>query len=161
MLFDVKAALAEILHSQALAATPATPATKRGNAAALSQLSRVSQGYPDENMPSAFRDDGKAGTIQLGAGHPKNTLRPSDPAGPDCYPYGRGPNGNPRTWTGRIVSAVEWQGLSEWDRHGSTGKVWNGLTGLWEPENTGEKSAFPFASFQTLGPFVAPDLQER
>ncbi len=42
-------------------------------------------------------------------------------------------NGNPKTWTGRAVTGAAWQGLSDWERHGSTGKVWNGLTRAWEP----------------------------
>lgn len=160
MLFDVKAALAEILNAQAMAATPATSATNRDDAAVLSQLSRVSQGYPGENTPKAFLNDGKAETIQPSAGHPWMTLRPNDPAGLDCYPYGQAPNGNPRTWTGRIVSLEEWRGLSDWDRNGSTGKLWNGLTGHWEPETTKDKSAFAGAPFQALGPSVAPNLRE-
>lgn len=42
--------------------------------------------------------------------------------------------GRPRTWTGRVVSLDEWRRLSAWDRHGSTGKLWNGITRQWEPD---------------------------
>lgn len=43
-------------------------------------------------------------------------------------------NGHPKTWTGNIVSLNQWRHLSEWDKHGSTGKLWNGLTRQWEAE---------------------------
>lgn len=49
------------------------------------------------------------------------------------YRHGRAVNGNPRTWTGRVVSLEEWRRLSDWERDGSTGKVWNALTRQWEP----------------------------
>lgn len=54
---------------------------------------------------------------------------PTDPA----FPYGFAPNGNPRTWTGRVVSLDDWRRLSAWERHGSTGQHWNGITRQWEP----------------------------
>lgn len=54
-------------------------------------------------------------------------------AEPEAFPHGVSINGMPRTWTGRVVSLEEWQRLSDWDRHGSTGKVWNGLTRNWQP----------------------------
>ena len=50
----------------------------------------------------------------------------------DAFRHGQDMNGHPRTWTGQIVSLEAWQGLSDWERHGSTGKVWNGLTRAWE-----------------------------
>lgn len=58
---------------------------------------------------------------------------PSAPApSPDIQPYWHSVTGSLCTWTGRIVSLDEWRRLPEWDRHGSTGKMWNGLTGQWE-----------------------------
>ncbi|WP_299351574.1 hypothetical protein [uncultured Shimia sp.] len=48
------------------------------------------------------------------------------------YPYGRAVAGSPRTWTGKVVSLAEWRELSEWDKHGNTGKHWSGLTRQWE-----------------------------
>ena len=41
-------------------------------------------------------------------------------------------NGRPKTWTGKIVSLDAWRQLSEWEKHGSGGKMWNGLTRHWE-----------------------------
>lgn len=40
--------------------------------------------------------------------------------------------GYPRTWTGRLVAPGAWRELSEWEKHGSTGKIWNGETQQWE-----------------------------
>lgn len=51
---------------------------------------------------------------------------------PDAQPYRHSVTGSPCTWTGCIVSLDEWRKLTEWERHGSTGKMWNGLTGQWE-----------------------------
>jgi hypothetical protein len=50
----------------------------------------------------------------------------------EASPYSMSAGGNPKTWTGKVVSLAEWRALSEWERHGSTGKVWNGLTQQWE-----------------------------
>lgn len=49
------------------------------------------------------------------------------------FPHGQAVCGRPKTWTGKVVSLDEWRLLSEWEKHGSTGKVWNGLTRKWEP----------------------------
>ncbi len=51
----------------------------------------------------------------------------------DAFRHGQDMNGNPKTWTGRVVSLAEWRDLTAWERHGSTGKVWNGITRAWEP----------------------------
>lgn len=51
----------------------------------------------------------------------------------DASPYGQGCGGGQRTWTGKIVSLDAWRDLSEWEKHGSTGKMWNGETQRWEP----------------------------
>ena len=34
----------------------------------------------------------------------------------------------------------EWHALSEWDRHGSTGKMWNGITRQWEADTARQES---------------------
>ena len=47
-------------------------------------------------------------------------------------PYGNTWGGRMKTWTGKIVSLDEWRSMLDWERHGSTGKVWNGLTRRWE-----------------------------
>lgn len=56
-------------------------------------------------------------------------------AAPDVpFRHGKSFTGNPRTWTGKVVSLDAWRNLNEWERHGSTGKMWNGLTQQWEPK---------------------------
>lgn len=50
----------------------------------------------------------------------------------ETFPHGDSVAGSPRTWTGRVVSLDAWRALSEWERHGSTGKLWNGRTRRWE-----------------------------
>ncbi len=34
-------------------------------------------------------------------------------------------------WTGKIVSLAEWRGMSDWERHGSTGKMYCGVCREW------------------------------
>lgn len=71
---------------------------------------------------------------------PAETLPEPSPQAPESFPYGQAVNGNPRTWTGRIVSLDEWRRLTAWERDGSTGKHWNAITRQWEPR---DKSASP------------------
>ena len=79
--------------------------------------------------PPAHAETAKAGVWPF---TPSAPLSPS----PEMFPYGLGINGTPRTWTGRVVALEEWRRLTAWERHGSTGKLWNGLTRQWEPANT-------------------------
>ncbi|RWR31507.1 hypothetical protein D2T29_10775 [Sinirhodobacter populi] len=130
MLFDVQAALAEILAAPI--ATPATSATPTSEIAPVSQVSRVSQSQPPEIQAPA-----KAANVdQFTASEPPSAPEPSRPQR-DAFPYGRNFDGRPRTWTGKVVSLDEWRRLSDWDKHGSTGKVWNGITRQWEPMDGG------------------------
>jgi hypothetical protein len=130
MLFDVRAALAEILKQPDPAATPATPATKRPDADLVSRMSRVSQATIAKMQTNPFRNDGKDSS----ADHtPKEGKLPEGPEA-DVFPYGLSVTGNPRTWQGRIVSRDQWRQLTDLEWHGSTGKLWNGLTRQWEPD---------------------------
>lgn len=62
---------------------------------------------------------------------PAPTAQPPSAPGGD-FRHGVCPfTGKPRTWTGRVVSLEAWRELSGWERHGSTGKLWNGLTRQW------------------------------
>ena len=71
----------------------------------------------------------------------RNPEKPPLPIAPEAYPFGTSHGGHPRTWTGRIVNPVEWRTLSDWERNGSTGQAWNGLTRQWEamPPNEGKQ----------------------
>ena len=58
---------------------------------------------------------------------------------PETYRHGLSITGDPKTWTGRIVSPVVWRTLSEWERHGPDGRHWNGITQQWtHPERNDE-----------------------
>lgn len=108
-------------------ATLATTGTNSPEMAPLSPMSPLSQRRTAESKPQA----------QPVEGTPFQTPQPSRPAPsrpePDAFPYGRSFDGRPLTWTGKVVSLDAWRELSDWERHGSTGKLWNGLTRQWEP----------------------------
>lgn len=122
MLFDVQAALAEILSGPvATPATPATSATPGPNPGPVSRKSQVSQAQPAE--------------ISAPAKVLPFTPSPSAPApsrdDADTFRHGRSCIGNPLTWTGRIVSLDEWRRLSAWERHGPDGRLFCGACREW------------------------------
>ena len=49
----------------------------------------------------------------------------------DDMRHGFAVNGHPKTWVGKVVSLADWRGFSEWDRHGSTGKMYCGACREW------------------------------
>jgi hypothetical protein len=117
MLFDVQAALAEILGEStppAIAAIPAIPSpTNSGNSG---NSSLATAGFtsatvlPFAATPSVsppLRDDG------------------------DMFRHGRSVTGQPRLWTGRIVSLDEWRKLTAWERHGPDGRMFCGACREW------------------------------
>jgi hypothetical protein len=104
MWFDVQAALAEI-EGEAAPACKANP--RATSATSATKPARVASVASVATPP----------TLEIE---------------PETSPYGTGIAGGIRTWTGKIVSKAVWATLGNWDRHGSTGKVWNGLTKQWE-----------------------------
>lgn len=120
MKFDAYAFLAK-LEAEGGSGDAAPPTHRPDPASRVAQVARVARPLPlnPEIAPEA--------------------AKPADPPqpAPEAFPYGVGITGTPRTWTGRVVSLDEWRRLSDWDRHGSTGKIWNGLTRKWErgPQN--------------------------
>ena len=121
MLFDVQAALAEILNDAPETAIPAISAIPPGRIAGIAGIAAgpAEIQTPAEVLPFPSQPDA-IGIL------PKNA---------DDFPHGHCRiTGRPRTWTGRVVSLEEWRRLSAWDRHGSTGKLWNGITRQWEPD---------------------------
>lgn len=119
MLFDVQAALAEILAASV--ATPATPATNSPEMPPVSQVSRLSQSQPAE-IP--------APATVLPFTSPPSAPAPTRDEG-DTFRHGHSFEGSPRTWTGRIVSLEEWRRLSAWERHGPDGRLFCGLCRAW------------------------------
>ncbi|WP_234853625.1 hypothetical protein [Paracoccus everestensis] len=110
MLFDVKAALAEILDVGV--AIPAIFAISQEEPPAKSQESRQLQ-------PSR---------VDLPAQADDNASDPPALVSADGYC---------RTWSGRIVRLDEWRRLSEWDRHGPDGRMFCGICNEWaEPKGT-------------------------
>ena len=58
----------------------------------------------------------------------------SDPTlSAETFRHGVSVSGNPKIWTGRIVSLDDWRRLSEWEKHGPNGRHWSGITKQWEP----------------------------
>ncbi len=109
-LFDPRAALAEIENRQATPATFATPATQ-----------------PPEIAPHVANvADVAAPRTQIPEIEPQKTSS----AGSDTR-HGFAVNGNPKTWTGKVVSLADWRGLSDWEKHGPDGRVWCGITKQW------------------------------
>lgn len=51
---------------------------------------------------------------------------------PGTYGFACGLPDRPKTWSGKVVSLAEWRQLSDWERDGSTGLIWNALTNQWE-----------------------------
>ncbi len=102
--FDTKSALAKIENQGCTPATSATSATQETQNTPHVADVAARQGRKAENPPSPD----------------------------DVSPYGQTSGGRQRTWTGKVVSLDDWRTLSEWERHGSTGKVWNGMTRAWE-----------------------------
>lgn len=113
MLFDVKAALAEILASPSCDSRDVIPPE--------SQESQESQRWANE--------------IGRGVGavlpFPPSAHAPSQQEA-DAFPHGTcSLTGEPRTWTGRIVALDAWRALPDWDRHGPAGRLHCGICKAW------------------------------
>lgn len=118
MLFDVQAALAEILSEPPKAAIPAISDIPLGRIAEIAEIAIWSANTPDRAEVVTF---------------PKKPSAPDASRQTELFTHGQCPlTGRLRTWTGRVVNLTEWRELSDWDRNGSTGKVWSGLTRQWE-----------------------------
>lgn len=62
----------------------------------------------------------------------KLEIAPSAGEGANAFPHGISVTGEPRTWTGRVVSLDAWRSLTDWEKHGPNGQHWNGITQTWE-----------------------------
>ena len=114
-LFDVQAALAEILGGTA--ATVATPAT---NPASVASVAAVAPAHSENAAPAEV----------LPFVPPPYAAVPSRKDA-DTFRHGRSVTGLPKTWTGRVVSLDQWRNLSAWDRHGPDGRLWCGACRAW------------------------------
>lgn len=131
------ATLAEISASPV--ATPATTVTNPPRGALVSPLpQRHSAEIKPRPQPAEVR---AFAPPEIPAPSATAPSRPAlSLAAHDAFPYGRSFDGKPMTWTGKVVSLEAWRRLSDWQKHGSTGMVWNGLTQAWEPMDGGAES---------------------
>lgn len=123
MLFDVQAALAEILSCPI--ATPATIATRAREIAPVSQLSQVSRSQAPKGQNVHALPVSQMSRVSRS--QPVETL-PDDRGD---FRHGRAFGERPLTWTGRVVSLEEWRKLSAWDRHGQDGRMFCGACREW------------------------------
>lgn len=122
MWFDARAKLTEIGGQPP--ATPATPATQATVASPVSRLSQVSR-HPAPQIITP-----RIAEVAIIA-RPRAQSAETTPS-PETFPHGLSFTGQPKTWTGRIVSLEDWRNLNEWERHGPNGRLWNGLARQWE-----------------------------
>lgn len=111
MLFDVQAALSDILASSP--ATIATPATQTETVA---KVADVAGPAPLNKPPPPRQPPAPASLSRQGEPHP------------DAQGYRH-------TWTGRVVRLDEWRQLGAWDRHGPAGRLFCGICKAWVSRN--------------------------
>lgn len=125
MWFDVQAALAEIegggkpiaeAYPPATSATPATPAANPIRVAIVASVATPPAQRPEADMPETAPPVANLASV----------------AAPETFPHGLSVAGKPLTWMGRVVSLNAWSRLTDWERHGPNGRLWNGITGQWE-----------------------------
>ena len=113
MFFDAKAARARI---EARGATPAD----LPKSPVISGLAGLAGGMAEtEKTPAPCEA-------------PKYAPQPPQKPSAETFPHGQSFTGQPKTWTGRIVPLEEWRTLTDWDRDGPNGQMWNGMTRRWE-----------------------------
>ena len=130
MWFDAQRALAEINEAdktRICTRTPATNATTATNtvkepkqAASVVEVAEVA----GVHLQIAKSDNASA--------IPNEETKTSPNPAATPYRHGTTVGGRPKTWTGRIVTPEEWQALSEWEKYGSAGRMYNGQTQEWE-----------------------------
>ena len=146
MWFDVRAASDKIEGGTKSApevqapATSATTATQAGRVAKVAGVAThptwENETRPTDNAPHVA----VVARVATPPAQKPETKRPArdEPRNRENYPHGLSCGGRPLTWTGRVVSLAAWRQLSEWERHGPRGRMWNGLTQQWEePEGNG------------------------
>lgn len=150
-IFDPRAALAEIQNRGGTPATSATSATQTPETGDLGQnVAKVASvaappgqiGKPAPTPATSATQGPDTGAnvakvVNVATLHPEN----QESATSDMR-HGFAVSGNPKTWTGNVVSLSEWRGLSEWQRHGPNGRMWCGACRAWvsECEHTPEGS---------------------
>lgn len=67
----------------------------------------------------------------LAAGSEGNVVSLGHARASDARPN-RSVGGRTTTWTGRVVSFSDWEVMTQADKYGPNGRLWNGLTKQWE-----------------------------
>ncbi|MFD1481295.1 hypothetical protein [Paracoccus nototheniae] len=148
MLFDVQAALAEIL-SEAPACCDFRDSRDLRNP--VSRKSQESQSQPDEIPALSDRPVLVSEAFGAGMGHlpnrgnsgnrsryPDEITQPPAPASPLRQDEPRPDEyGRCHTWTGRVVHLDEWRALTAWDRHGPAGRLFCGICQGWVNREAG------------------------
>jgi hypothetical protein len=116
MWFDARARLVEI------AGQP--PAASAIQAPALNPKAVLSYAPPSMSIPPSVAE------VAIVATPPARTAAPKPSA--ETFPHGLSVTGQPKTWTGRIVSLDDWHGLTDWEKHGSNGRPWCGVNRNWK-----------------------------
>ena len=119
MLFDVQAALAEILSSP-----PAHPTTHRESVAAVAGVAAPPPQKCATVHPLPVSQVPRLSQAQAGEG----------PEGAAPFRHGQSFTGDPLTWTGRVVSLDAWRSLTAWERHGPDGRLFCGICQAWVRE---------------------------
>lgn len=133
MLFDVQAALAEILGGEA--ATPATPATNGADVAKVAAVAAQQPRQANEaevlTLPAPAQPEPRPA--------PRLAVVPARPVhDPEAFPNGVCRcTGRPRTWTGKVVSLEDWRRLSDWEREGPAGRLFCGICRAWVAQDGG------------------------
>lgn len=126
MFFNPKAALAEIEKQGATPATSATSATLCiKSPQKVADVADVAAPLPNISK-SGPRDKVTENVAKVAGGDrhfPKTDMR-----------HGFAANGDPKTWTGKIIPLDAWPNLTEWDRHGPNGRLYCGVCQQWVAE---------------------------
>lgn len=134
MLFDVQAALSEIL-----AASPAKPATLATNGPDVANVANVAA-QRDDSLSQAEALTFAALSATAPGASPQNGRKhhhnPDDISQLPAHPPRQDEAclheiGYRHTWTGRLVRLDDWRQLSAWDRYGPAGRLFCGICKGW------------------------------
>lgn len=101
---------------------------------ALADGAALNMQTPPDSMtkPDKTPDDQPWGAFcQVLSGCQVGNEEDAKPSAASEMQHGFAVNGQPKTWTGKIVSLDAWRQLSEWERHGPNGRQWNPRTQSW------------------------------
>lgn len=132
MWFDAQAALKDLDGAEKPRSITST-AEKRAPACVADVASVAGRYAGNFGSPTCRHGPRVANVADVAGGQGKKSETSSSASQSEAAsPYGASPGGRPLTWTGRVVSLEAWRTLTEWEKHGPKGRVWNGRTQRWE-----------------------------